>query len=131
MQLQNIVKAFKSRCGDNDILDKYSMRYSKEIMKRVNKKEGDHEDQKIITHPGLVRVSRLSNTQSSQSDPRIYWIMFHNISAMYRELKNQDTLQSLLEIQNLKSPKSFLSSQLYQLTELSPPVDIKAVLPDL
>ena len=37
-QLQNVVKAVKAQCGDYDIKDKSSMRYFREVIKRVNKK---------------------------------------------------------------------------------------------
>ena len=33
IQLQKIVKTVKSRCGDNDILEKFSMRYWRKVIK--------------------------------------------------------------------------------------------------
>ena len=45
--------------------------------------------------------------------------MFHKIAAIYRDLKHQDILQASLAIQNLKSPASFSSPQIYQPTEPS------------
>ena len=59
------------------------------------------------------------------------WIVFHDIGAMYRDLKNQETLQELLTIQNLKSLASFLSPQPYQLKEPSLTVKLQAVPPNL
>ena len=47
MQFQNVAKAVKSQCGDNEILHKSSMRYFREVIKRVNKKKDEHEYQKI------------------------------------------------------------------------------------
>ena len=41
-QLQIVSKDIKSQCGDYDIKDKSSMRYCREVMKRVNKKEDEH-----------------------------------------------------------------------------------------
>ena len=65
---------------------------------------------------GIVKVSSLSNTYASQSDPRLAWIMFQNIYETYRDLKHQETLQALLAIKNLKSPASFSTPQLLQPT---------------
>ena len=55
-QLQNVVKDAKSRFGDNNILQKSSMRYLQALIKWVNKIEDDHEDQKIISRTGLVKI---------------------------------------------------------------------------
>ena len=104
------------------------MRYLREVIKRVNKNEDAHEDQKQKSCTGLVNVYRLRNTRVSQSDTRLAWIWFHKISAMYRDLKHQDTLQELLEIKNLKSPASFSSLQIYQPIEPNLPVKLQ-VLP--
>ena len=73
----------------------------------------------------------MSNTLSSQSDPRLAQIMFHKISAMHRYPKHQETLQASLSIQNLDSPVSFFSPQLYQPKEPSIPVKLQEVPPDL
>ena len=89
MQFQNFVKAVKYRCGNCNILHKYSMRYLREVIKRVNKNKDEHKYQKIITHTGLVKLLSLRNAGSSQIDTRLAWIMFHNIASMYRDLKNQ------------------------------------------
>ena len=52
------------------------------------------------SHTGLVKVSILSNNRATQSDPRLAWIVFNEIDAMYRDLKQQEILQSFLAIQN-------------------------------
>ena len=70
------------------------MKFFREVTKRVNKTEGKHEDQKIRSHTGLVKVLSLSNTRASHSDPKIAQIMFHTIYAIYRDLKKQENLQS-------------------------------------
>ena len=85
MQLQNVVRDVKSQCGDNDILQTSYMRYFQEVIKRVNKKEDGHEDQKVKNRTEIVKLLSLSNTKYSQSDPRLAWIMFHKIASMYRE----------------------------------------------
>ena len=96
-----------SRYGDNNILPKYYMRYFRSVIKRVNKTEDEHKDQKIRSRTGLLKVSSLSNTRASHNDTILAWIMLHNISNMYRDLKHQEILQALLSIQNLKSPIYF------------------------
>ena len=47
IQFQNVVNAVKTRCVYNNILQKSSMRYLQVVIKRVNKKEDEHEDQRI------------------------------------------------------------------------------------
>ena len=89
------------------------MSYLREVTKWANKKEDKHEEQKIRNCTGLVKVYSLSNTQASQRDTRIDCITFNKIYDIFRDLKNQKTLQASLEIQNLKSPASFLPPQLY------------------
>ena len=64
-QFQNVVGDVNYRCGDNGILEKYSMGYFRELIKRVNKREDEHEYQKNNYCTGLVKVSRLSNTRAS------------------------------------------------------------------
>ena len=107
------------------------MRYFQEVIKLITKKEDEHENQKNKSHTGLVKVSSLRNTQSSQINPRLVWIMFHKISVVYRDLKHQEALQASLEIQNLKSPASFSPPQIYQPTEPSIAVELQVVPPDL
>ena len=58
-KFQEFSKAVKSRCGDINILIKYSMSYFQEVINRFNRMEDEHEDQKIISRTGLVKVSRL------------------------------------------------------------------------
>ena len=40
---------------------------------------------------GCVKVGGLSNKRAKQSDPRLGWIMFHNICKMYRDVKEATT----------------------------------------
>ena len=97
----------------------------------MNKTEDEHEDQKFRGRTSLVKVSSLSNTRASQCDHRIACIVFHKIAAMYRDLKRQETFQSSLAIQNLKSPASFFIPHLYQPIQSSLPVKLQVVPPDL
>ena len=91
--------------------------YFQEVIKQANKTEDEHEDQKIRNCTGFVKVSRLINTKSSQSDPRLACIMLHVIASIYRELKHQETLQTSITIKNFKSPAYFSPPQIYQPTE--------------
>ena len=50
---------------------------------------------------GLLKVSSFRTNRSMQSYPRLYRIVIHNIYAMHRYLKYQETLQASLSIQNL------------------------------
>ena len=102
-QLQSVVKAIKFRRGDKNIKKMPHFKYCCEVIKRINERENEHEIQTRKSCRGLVKVSSLSNNRAMYSDPRLGWIMFHKISAMYRDLKHQETLQASLEIQNLKS----------------------------
>ena len=107
------------------------MRFFWEVIKRVNKTEDEHKDQKIRIHTGLVKVLRLSNTRASHSDPKIARIMFHTIDSMYRYLKHQENLQSSIAIKNPKSYEFFSPPHLYKPTEPRLPVDLQVVPPDL
>jgi hypothetical protein len=44
-----------------------------------------------MTKTGCVKVGGLSNKRVKQSDPRLGWIMFHNICKMYRNVKEATT----------------------------------------
>ena len=39
-----------------------------------------------MTRTGYVKMVGLSNKKAKQSDPRLDWIMFHNICKMYRDV---------------------------------------------
>ena len=52
-QLQEVVEAVKFWCGNNNILPKSSIRYFQEVIKRANKTEDEHEDQKLELVQGL------------------------------------------------------------------------------
>ena len=73
----------------------------------------------------------MSNERESQSDPRLDCIMFHKITATYRDLKQQYILQSLLAIQNLKPPASFSPPHLHQQRIPILKVNLQGVPPDL
>ena len=49
----------------------------------------------------MIKVSRLSNNLSKQSDTSLAWIMFYHISHKYRDIIKQETVQSSLMIQGL------------------------------
>ena len=55
---------------------------------------------KIMT--GLVNLSSISKNISRQSDPRIAWLMFHNIAQMYRDIRQQESEEATELILNLR-----------------------------
>ena len=52
----------------------------------------------------LLKVSGLSKNCAKKINPRLSRIIFQNIAEMYREIKQKETLQVTLIIQNLKLP---------------------------
>ena len=77
-----------------------SLRYFHKLIKRVNERDNEHEIHTINTFTGLVKVLILSNNCPIKIDPRLAYIVFQNISAMYIGPKHQETLQASLATQN-------------------------------
>ena len=88
-RLQRIIKAFKCRCGENDINKKPPLNYFRKLIKHVNGREDGNEIQKINSHTGLAKASSCSNNRSMQSDNRLYLIMLHSIDAIHSDMKHQ------------------------------------------
>ena len=87
-QLLNVSKDIKYRCGYYGIKDKPPNSYFREVIKYMNEKEDDNEYQKNSCS-GLVKVPILRNSQASNIDLRLSWIMLHKIAAIYRDMKHQ------------------------------------------
>ena len=83
-ELQLVIKAVNARQSTKDITANSSSKCTRSVIKQVNRKEDGHDTQrnKIIT--GLVKVSSISNNRARHSDPRVAWLVFHNIAKMYR-----------------------------------------------
>ena len=94
-QLHHFVKSDKYWCSDNYIDNVSSLTYFQKVIKRVNEMEDENESQKK-SRMVLVKVEVLRNKIANQSDPRLYWIMFHKIYVIYRDLKYKETLQASL-----------------------------------
>ena len=112
-KFQDAINTVNNRCGDYETQEKQSLRYFRKVINSVNKREGENESQTRNSRKGLVKIYSLRNNRATHSDPRIDWIMLQKIYEIYRELKHQDTLQALIEIQNLKSHKYFSPPQPY------------------
>ena len=50
---------------------------------------------------GLFKVSRISNNIARHSDPRLAWVIFHKISHMYKDIREQESEESTELILNL------------------------------
>ena len=55
-QLQSVIKAVKCWCGDNNINKIRPLKYYCELIKRVNEKDNEHENQTRKSRIGLVKV---------------------------------------------------------------------------
>ena len=62
------------------------MKYAKRVLKRVNELEPAMENQQKRNKTGKMKVAGLSFKRAKQRDPRLAWIMFHNIFKMCRDV---------------------------------------------
>ena len=83
-KLQCVVVSVKTRPTCKKITLKSAGKYFCAVKKRVNISNEAHDKQRRKSIIGLNIVSSISNNGANQSDPRLAWIMFHNISCMYR-----------------------------------------------
>ena len=98
-ELKIVVESVKEKPAYKDIAPQSASNYCCIVVKQVNfcKEAYDNQRKKIRT--GLIKVSSLSDKISMQSDPRIFWIMFHKIDNMYGDIGK--TVQASLLIQGL------------------------------
>ena len=85
-ELKLIVKAFNAQQSTKYMTDNSSFKYNRSVIKRFYRKEYGHDTQRKKSRTRLVKVSSISNDRVRQSDPRIAWLMFHNIAQMYRDI---------------------------------------------
>ena len=88
-ELQLFIKSVNARQSTKDITTNSSSKYTRSVIKRVNRKEDGHNTQRKKLRTGLVKVSSISNNRSRQSYPRLAWLMFHKIAQMYRDIREQ------------------------------------------
>ena len=80
---------------------KYAAKYFHTVMKQVIVSKEAHDNQRKKSRIRLIKFSSLSKNIYNQNNPRLAWIMFHNISHIYRYITKQETVQSLLLIKGL------------------------------
>ena len=60
------------------------------VINNINKIEDRDKNQKKRISTGIIMVLLFLHNRSNQSDPHLAWIMFHNISNMYFNLKQEE-----------------------------------------
>ena len=85
-----VIKAVNAQKSTKDITPKASSKYTRSVMKKVNNIEDVHDKQRKKSRTGLVKVLSISNNRARQSDPRLAWLMFHKITQMYRDIREQE-----------------------------------------
>ena len=80
---------------------KYAAKYFHTVMKQVIVSKEAHDNQRKKSRIRLIKFPSLSKNIYNQINPRLAWIMFHNISHIYRYITKQETVQSLLLIKGL------------------------------
>ena len=90
-ELKIFIKAVNARQSTKDITDNSLSKYTRSVINQVNCIEDGHDTKRKKSKTGLVKVSRIINNRSRQSDPRLAWMMFHRIAYMYRNIKEQES----------------------------------------
>ena len=101
-ELQLVIRAMNARQSTKVITPRVSSQYTRLVIKRVNNREDGHDNQRKKSRTGLVKVSSISNNRSSQSDPRLAWLVFHKIAHMYRDIREQESEEATELILNLR-----------------------------
>ena len=86
----------------------------------------------------LVKVSSISNNMFRKSDPSLEWLMIHNISQIYKDIREQESEEStelILNLcANLKSKNTSFSSPIIpniSIQQPTTPLDPKTLPKDL
>ena len=87
--LQLVIKSVNTRQPTKQITPKASCKYTRSVIKRVNRIEDGHDNQRKKSRTGLLKVSSISNNIERQNDPRLAWLMFHKIAQMYRDIRRK------------------------------------------
>ena len=142
-KLQLVIKSVNKRQSTKDITANSSSKYTHSVIKQFNHKEYGHDKQRNKKRTGLVKVSRLSNNRSRQSDPRLSLLMFHKIAHMYRGIREQESEEETELILNLRSdlnsnntsfsspitPKISIQQLTMPIDPQSGPEDLKTIQP--
>ena len=104
----------------------------------MNNPEDGHDNQSKNSRTGLVKVSSISNNRSSQSDPRLAWLMFHKIAQMYRDIRQQESEEATELILNLRDEFNSNNTKVssprtpkLSIEQLTMPLEPKSVSEDL
>ena len=100
-ELQLFIKAINARQSTKCITANSSSKYTRSVIKQVNRKEYGHDMQRKKIRTGLVKVSSIINNRARQSYPRLAWLMFHKIAQMYRDIREQEREEARELILNL------------------------------
>ena len=132
------IKSVNARQSTKDITANSSSKYTRSVIKRVNRKEDGHDNQRNNIRIGLVKVSIIINNRANQSGPVLAWLMFHKIAQMYRDIREQESEEStelILNIcANLNSNNISLSSPIIpkiSIQQPTMPLDPKTLPEDL
>ena len=90
-ELQLVIKSVKGRQSTKDITANSSSKYTRSVIKRVNRKEDGHYIQRKNTRTGLVKVSIIINKRARQIDSNLAYLMFYKIAQMYRDIREQES----------------------------------------
>ena len=93
-ELHSVVESVKARPTFKEIAPQSSENHCRTVVKRVNVTKEAHDKRSNKIRTGLIKFSSLSNNRAKQSDPRLYWIMFHKIAHMYRDIRKQENVQA-------------------------------------
>ena len=91
VEMELFIKSINALQSTKDITPKALSQYTRSFIKRVNNIEDGQNNQRKKSRTGLVKVSIISNNRTRQSDPRLAWLMFHKISQMYRDIREQES----------------------------------------
>ena len=89
-ELQLVIKAVNKRKSTKDITTNSSSKYTRSVINQVDHKEYGPDMPRKKSRTRLVKVSSIRNRRARQSDPRLAWLMFHNIAQMYRDIREQE-----------------------------------------
>ena len=89
-ELQQVLHDVGKRSIVNLIKHKSARRYTHRVIEKVNKEEGQPEQQKRKTKPVMIKVSGLIQKRENQSDPRLACITFKKKHIMYRDIKKKE-----------------------------------------
>ena len=74
----------------NDIKRQSSQMYAHRSIQRINREGEEIEVQKRKLRTGMIKVLGLRHKREKKIDPRLSWLMFHNIYHIYSAINNKE-----------------------------------------